>query len=225
MRFVAVAGAALSVVGLASISGSALGAESASSTFRRVVVARGLVEPVQVTASRSERNRLYVVEQRGTIRVIDRGKLRGGFFLDVRSRVVAGGEQGLLGLAFDPQYAANRFIYVNYTDRNGDTRVVRYTTNGTGARPATARVLLAIDQPYANHNGGGLAFGPDGDLYVGTGDGGSGGDPENRAQSMQSLLGKMLRLDVRRPDRRRRSSGSACGTRGATPSTGVPATS
>ena len=200
MRFAGVAAAAVCVAVLASISGSALGAENAASTFRRVVVARGFDEPLQVTAPRSERNRLYVVEQRGTVRVVDRGKLRNGFFLDVRTRVVSGGEQGLLGLAFDPQYATNRFIYVNYTDRSGDTRVVRYRTNGTRAIPASARVLLGIDQPYPNHNGGGLAFGPDGYLYVGTGDGGSGGDPENRAQSMQSLLGKMLRLDVRRPD-------------------------
>jgi glucose/arabinose dehydrogenase len=199
MRFVAVGAAALSIVALASVSGSALGAEGGMNAFQRVVVARGLVEPLQVTAPRSERFRLYVVEQRGTVRVIDRGKLRSGFFLDVRSRITAGGEQGLLGLAFDPQYATNRLIYVDYTDENGDTRVVRFKTNGTRAIPASARVLLGIDQPYANHNGGGLAFGPDGYLYVGTGDGGSGGDPENRAQSMQSLLGKMLRLDVRRP--------------------------
>jgi glucose/arabinose dehydrogenase len=199
MRFTAVAAAALSVVALASISGSALGAEGAASAFRRVVVARGLEEPVQVTAPRSERNRLYVVEQRGTVRVVDRGRLRSGFFLDVRNRVVAGGEQGLLGLAFDPQYGTNRFVYVNFTDEDGDTRVVRYRTNGKRAIPASARVLLGIDQPFPNHNGGGLAFGPDGYLYVGTGDGGSGGDPDNRAQSMQSILGKMLRLDVRRP--------------------------
>ena len=196
MRVAPVVAAVLCVVVLASVSGSALGAEAA---FRRVVVARGLSEPVQMTAPRSELRRLYVVEQRGTIRVIENGKLRKGFFLDMRSRTAAGGEQGLLGLAFDPQYSSNRFIYVNYTDTSGDTRVVRYRTNGTRALPSTARVLLAIDQPYSNHNGGGLAFGPDGGLYVGTGDGGSGGDPENRAQDMATLLGKMLRLDVRRP--------------------------
>jgi glucose/arabinose dehydrogenase len=196
MRFAPVAAAVLCVVALASSSSSALGSESA---FRRVVVARGLEEPVQVTGLRSEPRRLYVVEQRGTIRVIENGKLRNGFFLDARRQITAGGEQGLLGLAFDPQFATNRLIYVNYTNTNGDTRVVRYRTNGARAVPSTARVLLAIDQPYANHNGGGLAFGPDGGLYVGTGDGGSGGDPENRAQDMQSLLGKMLRLDVRRP--------------------------
>jgi glucose/arabinose dehydrogenase len=195
MRLAPVLAAVLCVVALASVSGSAFGAEAA---FRRTVVARGLVEPVQVTAPRNER-KLYVVEQRGTIRVVENGKLRRALFLDVRNRTAAGGEQGLLGLAFDPQYRSNRFVYINYTDRNGDTRVVRYKTNGTRAIPSTARVLLAIDQPYSNHNGGGLAFGPDGGLYVGMGDGGSGGDPENRAQSMDALLGKMLRLDVRRP--------------------------
>jgi len=180
---------------VAALAGSATAAESA---FRRVVVARGLDAPVQVTAPRNEPRRLYVVEQRGTIRVIDRGKLRNGFFLDARNRITSGGEQGLLGLAFDPKYGTNRFVYVNFTDSNGDTRVVRYKTNGTRALPASARLLLRIDQPYGNHNGGGLAFGPDGFLYVGTGDGGSGGDPEDRAQNTQSLLGKMLRLDVRR---------------------------
>jgi len=193
VRWIAVVLAGLSV---ALVSGAASAAESA---FRPVVVARGLAEPVQVTAPRPEARRLYVVEQRGTIRVIERGRLRPGFFLDVRGRVVAGGEQGLLGLAFDPRYASNRFIYVNYTDGNGDTRIVRYKTNGTRVLPASARLLLRIDQPYGNHNGGGLAFGPDGRLYVGTGDGGAGGDPENHAQDSSSLLGKMLRLDVRRP--------------------------
>lgn len=157
------------------------------------------MEPVQVTAPRNERRRLYVVEQRGTIRVIEKGRVRRGLFLDIRGLVRAGGEQGLLGLAFDPSYGKNRFIYVNYTNRSGDTRVVRYKTRGTRALPKTSRLLLGIDQPYSNHNGGNLAFGPDGYLYVGTGDGGAGGDPEDRAQDMGSLLGKMLRLDVRRP--------------------------
>jgi len=181
---------------LVTVAGSASGAETA---FRRAVVARGFDSPVHVVAPRTEPRRLYVVEQRGTIRVIERGKVRSGFFLDVRSRVAAGGEQGLLGLAFDPQYAKNRFVYVNYTDRAGDTRVVRYRTNDSRALPGSARRLLRVDQPYANHNGGNLVFGPDGFLYVGLGDGGSGGDPEGRAQNPDSLLGKMLRLDVRRP--------------------------
>ena len=195
MRVFGVGGVLLALAVVVGI-GTASGQEA---SFRRVVVARGFDEPVQVTATRSEPRRLYVVEQRGTIRVIDRGRVRRGFFLDIRSRVQAGGEQGLLGLAFDPGYARNRFVYVNFTDRNGDTRVVRFRTDGLRALPSTARLLLRVDQPYANHNGGNLVFGPDGALYVGLGDGGSGGDPENRAQDLGSLLGKMFTLDVRRP--------------------------
>jgi glucose/arabinose dehydrogenase len=196
MRLVAVLVGLVSIVAIATASGSALGADSA---FRRVTVTRGLVEPVQVTAPRSEPGKLYVVEQRGTVRVVDRGKLRSGFFLDIRDRTESSGEQGLLGLAFDPKYRTNRFVYVDYTDRDGNTHVVRYRTNGARSLPASARELFRLDQPYPNHNGGDLVFGPDGLLYVGTGDGGSGGDPENRAQNMQSLFGKMLRFDVRRP--------------------------
>jgi glucose/arabinose dehydrogenase len=196
VRIAPIVVATLSLVALVTVSGSALGAQS---VFSPTVVVGGLSYPVQVTAPRNEARRLYVVEVRGTIRVVDRGRLRPGFFLDIQSLTEPGGEQGLLGLAFDPRYATNRFIYVNYTDLSGDTRIVRYKTNGTRALPASARQVLFIDQPYANHNGGGLAFGPDGFLYVGTGDGGSGGDPEDRAQNMQTPLGKMLRLDVRRP--------------------------
>jgi glucose/arabinose dehydrogenase len=134
-----------------------------------------------------------VVEQGGTVRVVERGRVLPGVFLDVRDRTEGGGEQGLLGLAFDPSYAKNRFLYVNYT-----ARVVRYRTNGRRALPGTARQLLRVDQPYSNHNGGDVVFGPDGFLYVGLGDGGSGGDPEGRAQNMSTYLGKMLRLNVRR---------------------------
>lgn len=180
---------------LVSLAGSASGAETA---FRRVVVARGLDSPVDIASTPSEPRRLYVVEQRGTIRVIDRGRVRPELFLDVQSFVTYGGEQGFLGLAFDPRYATNRFLYVNYTDRNGDTRVVRYRTNGRTALAGTARLLLRVHQPYANHNGGDLVFGPDGLLYIGLGDGGSAGDPEERAQNPSSRLGKMLRLNVRR---------------------------
>jgi len=197
-RVRAVRAVAVVVVGVivATVAGSASAAESA---FRRTVFARGFDSPVHIVSTKSEPRRLYVVEQRGTIRVIDKGKVRSGFFLDVRGRVTSGGEQGLLGLAFDPKYATNRFVYVNYTDRAGDTRVVRYRTNGSRALGGSARQLLQVDQPYANHNGGNLVFGPDGFLYVGLGDGGSGGDPDGRAQNPDSLLGKMLRLDVRRP--------------------------
>ncbi len=196
MRALSTLAAFAAATALVTVAGSASAAET---SFRRAVVARGFDSPVDVVAPHSEPKRLYVVEQRGTVRVIERGEVWSGFFLDVRSRVTAGGEQGLLGLAFDPKYATNRLIYVNYTDRAGDTRVVRYRTNGRRALPGTARRLLRVDQPYANHNGGNLVFGPDGFLYVGLGDGGSGGDPEGRAQNPDSLLGKMLRLDVRRP--------------------------
>jgi glucose/arabinose dehydrogenase len=165
------------------------------------VVVRGLDSPVGLAAPRSERGRLYVVEQGGTIRVVVSGKRRAEPFLDITGRVRSGGEQGLLGLAFHPNYAKNHRFYVNYTDRNGHTNVVEYRSNGTRALQSTARRLLFVRQPYSNHNGGGLAFGPDGALYVGMGDGGAGGDPENRAQNMSTRLGKLLRIDVDRPPR------------------------
>ena len=190
--------ALMSLVALVAIGALAAGAASgAPSAFRRAVVVRGLDPLTQVVSTRVEPGRLYVVEQRGTIRVVERGRVRSGFFLDVRNRVTAGGEQGLLGLAFDPRYATNRLIYVNFTDGAGDTRVVRYRTRGLRAVPSSAKLLLRVDQPYSNHNGGDLQFGPDGMLYIGLGDGGSGGDPERRAQNPGQLLGKMLRLDVR----------------------------
>jgi glucose/arabinose dehydrogenase len=195
--------ALVATVSLAAGCGSAREEEpAAESAFRRAVVARGLDSPVHVVSTPSEPRRLYVVEQGGTIRVVEGGRLRSRLFLDVRSRITAGGEQGLLGLAFDPAYASNRLVYVNYTDTSGDTRVVRYRTDGRRVRPGTARLLLRVDQPYSNHNGGNLVFGPDGRLYVGLGDGGSGGDPEGRAQNPRALLGKMLRLNVRRPGSR-----------------------
>jgi glucose/arabinose dehydrogenase len=162
-------------------------------------IATGLDDPVHVAAPRNERGRLYVVEQPGRIRVIVNGRLRAQPFLDIRSLVLSGGEQGLLSVAFHPRYAQNRRFYVDYTDRNGDTRVVEYRSNKTRALPATRRQLLLVDQPYPNHNGGQLAFGPDGRLYVGMGDGGAAGDPEDRAQDMGSRLGKLLRIDVDGP--------------------------
>jgi glucose/arabinose dehydrogenase len=119
-------------------------------------------------------------------------------FLDVTDRISAGGERGLLGLAFHPRYATNGFFYVNYTDRAGDTQVVRFTATADRRRAdlATAKRILTLDQPFANHNGGMVAFGPDGMLYVGMGDGGSGGDPMGNGQNRRALLAKLLRLDV-----------------------------
>ena len=161
-------------------------------------IVSGLEAPLHVAAPRSERNRIYIVEQVGRIRVFANGRLRAAPFLDIRDQVTAGGEQGLLSVAFHPKYASNRKLYVNFTDRNGDTRVVEYRSNGTRVLEATRRQLLFVDQPYGNHNGGQLAFGPDGRLYIGMGDGGAGGDPENRAQNLGSRLGKLLTIDVDR---------------------------
>jgi glucose/arabinose dehydrogenase len=154
----------------------------------------GLDSPVGISSTPSEPDRLYIVEQPGEVRVLEDGRLLPDPFLDIRDQVVSGGEQGLLSLAFDPEYETNRLFYVDYTDTNGDTRVVEYEA-GEGSPPVKRRELLFVDQPYANHNGGQLAFGPDGRLYVGMGDGGSGGDPENRAQNLSERLGKLLSID------------------------------
>ena len=161
-------------------------------------VVRGLEDPVHLAAPRSEPGRLYVVEQPGRIVVVQGGRVRNEPFLVIRRLVRSGGEQGLLSVAFHPRYASNRRFYVNYTDVNGDTRIVEYRSDGTRALTASARQLLFVDQPYPNHNGGQLAFGPDGVLYVGMGDGGSAGDPEDRAQRRGTLLGKLVRIDVNR---------------------------
>jgi glucose/arabinose dehydrogenase len=160
----------------------------------------GFDNPVYLAATKSQPNTVYVVEQRGTIQAVVNGKRRAQPFLDLRGRISSGGEQGLLSVAFHPGYAKNHKLYVDYTDRSGDTRVVELRSrNGVAAK--TGRQLLFVDQPYPNHNGGQLQFGPDGWLYVGMGDGGSGGDPGNRAQNLRSRLGKLLRINVntRRP--------------------------
>jgi glucose/arabinose dehydrogenase len=194
-------GAALLGVAGALTLGRSEGATTKGQALGVRTVVAGLDSPVDVTAPRSELGRLYVVEQPGRIRVVVNGKLRAKPFLDIRPLVLSGGEQGLLGLAFHPDYAKNRRLYVDYTDKNGDTRIVEYRSDraGTRALPATRRQLFFLKDPYANHNGGDLVFGPDGKLYAGMGDGGSGGDPENRAQNLSSLFGKLLRFDpVRR---------------------------
>jgi glucose/arabinose dehydrogenase len=173
-------------------------------TIRLQPLFSGLDAPTHLAAPRTEPNRLYVVEQPGRIRLFVNGRRRATPFLDIRNRVTSGGEQGLLSVAFHPGWAKNRRFYVDYTDTGGDTRVVEYRANRAGTRAilSTRRQLLFIRQPYANHNGGQLAFGPDGYLYIGMGDGGSGGDPENRAQNLRALLGKLLRMNVNaRPPR------------------------
>jgi glucose/arabinose dehydrogenase len=163
-----------------------------------VLVARGLSAPLDLQVPAGDRARLFVVEQGGRIRIVRSGAVVGTPFLDIASRVRAGGEQGLLGLAFHPQYAQNGRFFVNYTDRNGDTHVseFRVSANADVADANSERQLLFVNQPFDNHNGGGLAFGNDGLLYIGLGDGGSGGDPQGNGQSLTTFLGKMLRIDV-----------------------------
>jgi glucose/arabinose dehydrogenase len=137
---------------------------------------------------------MYVVEQPGRVLRLQSG--RRTVFLDIRPQVEYGGEQGLLGLAFHPNYARNRLFYVAYTSRRGQNVVARYRSNGRVALKASRKMVFGVDDPYGNHNGGHLAFGRDGMLYTSIGDGGSGGDPEDRAQNMDSQFGKLLRLDV-----------------------------
>ena len=172
--------------------GGAEGGHKAQSSFARV--ADGFDAPVYVTSAPGDPTTLYVVEQPGTIKIVRNGSTA-GTFLDIRSRVRSGGEQGLLSVAFPPQYATNHRFYVDYTDTRGDTRVVEFRSANGAGQLSTARQLLFVDQPYPNHNGGQLEFDRNGYLYVGMGDGGSGGDPQNRAQNLQSRLGKLLRIN------------------------------
>lgn len=146
-------------------------------------------------------NRMFITQQHGVVRIYDGTRLLPDPFLDVRHLVTSEGEQGLLSIAFHPDYARNGLFYVNYTNLGGHTVVARYSvmpTDPNRANAASAVTLLTINQPFANHNGGQMQFGPDGYLYIGMGDGGSGGDPDNRAQNLGDLLGKMLRIDVNR---------------------------
>jgi len=156
--------------------------------------ATGLGALTAVASTPAEPQRLYVVQQVGRIRYFVNGKL-GGTFLDIRDRVVSGGEQGLLSVAFHPNYARNHRFYVDYTDKNGNTRVVEFRSRSGRGVKATARQVLFVRQPYANHNGGELQFDRNGLLYVGMGDGGSAGDPGNRAQNPRQKLGKLLRIN------------------------------
>ena len=166
------------------------------------VVAQGLDQPVYATAPAGD-DRLFIVEQPGRIRIVENGTLVQKPFLDIRNKVGCCGERGLLSVAFHPQYRVNGFLFVNYTDKHGDTRVERYTVSTAdrnSADPASARLIIAIDQPYSNHNGGLNLFGPDGMLYIGMGDGGSQGDPHGNGQNRNALLGKLLRVNVDRGD-------------------------
>ncbi len=173
-------------------------APPATGPIRLELVLAGLDDPLYVTHARDDR--LFVVEQPGRVRVAQGGKLLPRPFLDIGDRVRAGGEQGLLGLAFHPEYRANGRFFVDYTRRPDGATVVAEYRISTDRDVATAseRTLLVVPQPYPNHNGGMIEFGPDRLLYIGLGDGGSAGDPGNRAQNRDELLGKILRVDVDR---------------------------
>ncbi|HUG04994.1 MAG TPA: PQQ-dependent sugar dehydrogenase, partial [Candidatus Limnocylindria bacterium] len=163
-------------------------ASGQAANIRLQEVASGLASPVFLISPPGD-SRLFVLEKPGRIRVIDNGRLVATPYLDISDRVgSASSEQGLLGLAFHPSYASDGFIFVNYTDKAGDTQIERYqvAADRNRADPASAKRLLSIDQPFANHNGGMIAFGPDGMLYVGMGDGGSGGDPQGHGQNLNS---------------------------------------
>jgi glucose/arabinose dehydrogenase len=155
--------------------------------------------PVYLTAPAGD-PRLFIVEQAGRIQIVKNGRKLPEPFLDISDRVRSGGEQGLLSMAFHPEYSRNGQFFVNFTDRSGDTRVERFTvsSNPDVANGASTKLVIGIDQPYSNHNGGLVMFGPDGMLYIGMGDGGSGGDPHRNGQNRNALLGKLLRLNVSR---------------------------
>jgi glucose/arabinose dehydrogenase len=167
-------------------------------------IVSGLSDPLALEHPPGD-NRLFVVEQRGTIRIVDNGALQSGNFLDIQSLVIFNhAEEGLLGLAFHPNYSTNRLFYVNYTSSVGGlhTVIAEYQTQAANANladPNSARILLTIPQPFTNHKGGQLAFGPDNLLYIGLGDGGSEGDPNGNGQNTGVLLGKILRIGVDPP--------------------------
>ena len=187
------------LVGLATLSASAFGAGDTRSALGIGVVARGFVSPVLATSARGQPGVLYVVEQSG--RVIRVAKGRRTVFLDLRAVVdSSSNERGLLGLAFHPRFPKDRRFYVGYTTQSQNV-VAEFRANaaGTVALPSTRRQLFAVNDPYSNHNGGNVVFGRDGYLYTTIGDGGAGGDPENRAQDTASPFGKLLRFDVNRP--------------------------
>jgi glucose/arabinose dehydrogenase len=166
------------------------------------VIAGGLASPVDVAEPGDGSGRRFVVEQAGRIRIVDGTALVDRPFLDIGAEVRSGGEQGLLGLAFHPDFPTDPRFYVDYTDLDGNTVVSEFRLDAADpnlADPASERRLLHIDQPYANHNGGAVVFGPDGMLYVAMGDGGSGGDPHGNGQRTDTLLAKILRIDVDAP--------------------------
>lgn len=186
--------------------------------YRWVPVVSGLFEPTDVQFPDDGSGRMFVVEQPGRIRMVQNGQMVSPPFLDISSKVrSAGSEQGLLGLAFHPDFAQNPYLYVNYTDVSGNTVIARYQANGDQADPRSEKILLHIDQPFPNHNGGAMVFGPDGYLYMGLGDGGAEGDPLGNGQNTGVLLGKLLRIDVNNGNPYSIPSGNPFATGGGKP--------
>jgi glucose/arabinose dehydrogenase len=168
-----------------------------SVTFETVV--DGLEAPLAVTSAADGSGRIFVVQQGGQVRIVRDAALAAKPFLDIAERITSGGERGLLGLAFHPNFPTDPRLFVDYTDAKGDTQVSSFTVDPAtpdAADPTSEVKILHVAQPFANHNGGAVAFGPDGFLYVSMGDGGSGGDPQGNGQSLKTLLGKILRIDV-----------------------------
>ena len=167
-----------------------------SQTLSLQSFATGFTDPVEIAHAGD--SRLFVVEQTGRIKILNtNGSVNATPFLNISTLISNGGERGLLGLAFHPNYTTNGYFFVNYTNTSGDTVIARYSVSGNpDVANTTGTILMTIDQPYSNHNGGNIKFGPDGYLYIAMGDGGSAGDPENRAQNINENLGKMLRIDV-----------------------------
>ncbi|MGI8477635.1 MAG: PQQ-dependent sugar dehydrogenase [Thermomicrobiales bacterium] len=173
--------------------------DPATFTVGLTKVVDGLSKPVQMVDSGDGSGRSFVVEQGGAVRVFAKGALAAEPFLDIGARVTSGSEQGLLSIALHPDFAANGVFFIDYTDLAGNTQIERWALAKDApdrADPASATTVLSVDQPFPNHNGGLLLFGPDGKLYIGLGDGGSGGDPNGNGQNPGTLLGSILRIDV-----------------------------
>jgi len=164
------------------------------------LIAKDFEKPLYVTNYANDNELLLVIEQEGIIRIIKENNITKTPFLDISDRVhqplYPADEMGMLGIVFDPNFNENHFFYINYVNKDSYSIISRFKVNGKLGNPESEEILIKLKQPYPNHNGGSIEFGPDGYLYIGFGDGGSSGDPENRAQNLSNLFGKILRIDV-----------------------------